>query len=296
MSSPALTTSKGAPNASSGQKSEIVVGIVKDNVDPEEKGRLMVEFPMLGSKSTWIRQATPNGGKDRGLYALPEIEDEVLCAFVQGDINQGVIVGQLWNGSDLPPTEAKDGMPVPGDTDTGAKWSTDQFTDGSKDIAANDRRLWRSRSGHLFVFDDTDGSETVQIWDKEHQLAFVFDSKEARILLTNTKGDIHIRCKENLFLEAGKSIKWRAGETIEGESDQDTKHNSKMNWKLTAKQNIETESKADTKMTAKMNYTATANMNLTVEGKMAFKGKGGMSATLEGGASTTVKGGVVMIN
>ena len=296
MTTPALTTSKGGPNPSSGQMPNCVVGIVKDNVDPNEGGRIKVEFPSLGAQSFWIRQASPNAGKERGLYALPEVEDEVLVVFMMGDISQGVIVGQFWNGPDKPPTEAKDGLPGPGKTDTGAKWSTDQFTDGSKDLSANDRRLWRSRSGHLFVFDDTSGAETVQIWDKNHELAFVFDSTENRILLTNSKGDIHIRTKNDLYLEAGKNIKWIAGEEIKGESGKDTIHDSKMNWKLTAKQNIETTSDMDTKMTAKMNFTATANINFKVEGKANLNAKGGVMATFEGGATAIVKGAMVMIN
>ena len=37
---------------------------------------------------------------DRGMYVLPELGDEVLVAFEQGDIAHPYVVGSLWNGTD----------------------------------------------------------------------------------------------------------------------------------------------------------------------------------------------------
>ena len=291
-----ITDQMGRPH--SGLVQNAVVGIVTDNVDPDELGRIQVKFPTLHNEplSFWLRQISPMAGKERGLYALPEPEDEVLVMFMQGSQDVGVILGQFWNGVDIPPQECKDAMPVPGDTDTGAEWSVDQYTDGSKSLDKNDRRFWKSRSGHLLVFDDTDGSESVQIWDKDHNLAFIFDPNEQRILLSNTKGDIHIRTKKDLYIEAGQNIKVRAGMNIEGESDMDTSHHAKMN--------ISTDSDMDTTMTAemnwkseaKMNWDGKASMNATLQASMNTTVKGGISTTVQGGASTTVKAAVVLIN
>lgn len=275
-----------------------VVAIVTGNVDPDELGRIQVKFPTLHEEplSFWLRQASPNGGKERGLYALPEIEDEVLVVFLQGNQDVGVIIGQFWNGVDIPPKECKDALPGPGKTDTGATWSTDQFTDGTKDLAKNDRRFWKSRSGHLFVFDDSEGAETVQVWDKDHSLSLVFDSVENRIILANTDGDIHIRTKNDLYLEAGQNIKWIAGMNIEGESGQDTIHNAKMNYKFESGMETSMKSGTDYKIEAGTNYSCKASVNATVEGSVNFEGKGGAMAKLQGGATTMVKGGVVLIN
>lgn len=281
----------------SGQVPVIVVAIVVDNVDPEGLGRIKVKYPTLPQepKSFWIRQVTPNGGKVGGIYALPEKDDEVLVAFLQGHQDYGVIIGQFWNGTTKPPTEAAAGMPGSGKTDTGGQLSKDTFSDGSSNIEKNDRRFWRSRAGHLIVMDDTEGKETIQIWDGTHTMCVALDSKDSRLLISNTKGDVHIRTKQDFIVEAGRDIKIRAGQHILGESAQKTDHK--------AGTEILTESGTDTKMVAKANFSIDARQNVSIkasldvkiEGNM-FAAKGSISAKMEGGASAEVKAGVVKIN
>ena len=79
------------------------------------------------------------------------------------------------------------------------KKSTAKFTDGSTDLKKNDRRLWKSRSGHIICFDDTDGKESVQIWDKSHKLCIALDTKEGNIFVTNNNNDINDKT-ENTYL------------------------------------------------------------------------------------------------
>ncbi len=290
-----LTDVTGRPH--SGLVQNAVVGLVTDNVDPERLGRIRVKFPTLFEEplSFWIRQASPNGGKERGLYALPEIDDEVLVIFMQGSQDVGVIIGQFWNGKDIPPQECEDAMPGSGKTDTGAEWSTDVFTDGSTSIEDNDRRFWKSRSGHLFVFDDTSGSETVQIWDGSHTLAFVFDTAQEAIYLTNTSGDIHIRTANDLYLEAGNDIKYVAGNNMEGHVVADHLLQVDGNREITVTGNLDETVTGNITATATGDFSA-SGMNATVKGNISSMFEGGADVTLQGGSMATVKGGVVMIN
>lgn len=277
----------------------IVVGIVTDNVDPDELGRVRVKFPTLADEplSFWLRQVTPNAGRDRGLYALPEIDDEVMVMFMQGSQDAGVVVGQFWNGVDVPPAEARDAHPPPSAQDAGGSWSTATFTMGSSDVSANDRRFWRSRSGHLFLFDDTDGKESVQIWDKTHILSLVFDTSTKRIILANTEGDLHIRTKRDLYLEAGRDLKWRAGGDIVGESVGKTRHHATGDWQVDVDGATTLKTMADVRMESTSgNVTCKSAMTTRCEGGMAFEGKGGATATLVGSAMTEIKGGIVKIN
>lgn len=290
-----LTDRSGRPN--SGLVSHPVVGIVTDNVDPNRQGRLRVKFPSLPGEpeSWWVRHSSPMGGEERGFYSLPEIGDEVLVAFQQGDQNQGVVIGQFWNGVDIPPAEAEGGMPGSGKTDTGATWSTDVFTDGSSSIDDNDRRFWKSRSGHLFVFDDTSGSETIQIWDGSHTLAFVFDTAKSAIYLTNTTGDIHIRTKNDLYLEAGNDIKTYAGNNFEAECGNDSNLKVGMNYTIDVGTNYKNEAGTNATVKAGTDATLQAGANANVKGG-ASTGISGPSVSVKGSASTSIQGGMVKIN
>ncbi len=83
----------------------VVIGIVTTISDPAALGRVKVKFPWLdeGQESDWARVAAPGAGKSRGHYSLPEVDDEVLVAFEQGDMGRPYIIGGLWNGKDTPP-------------------------------------------------------------------------------------------------------------------------------------------------------------------------------------------------
>jgi uncharacterized protein involved in type VI secretion and phage assembly len=292
-----LTDFRGMPH--SGIVPTAVVGIVTDNVDPEKLARIKVKFPTLHEEpvSYWLRVASPNAGKERGFYSLPEKDDEVLVLFMQGSQDVGLIIGQFWNGKDKPPIEAEKDMPKPADTDTGSGLSKGKFTAGTTTLDKNDRRFWRSRSGHLFVMDDSSGKESVTIWDKTHTLSLAFDTSTKVITLANTNsdGDIHIRAGQHIWIDAGKDLKFKAGNNWEGESVKDTKFTVGMNFEVDVTMNATIKATMNMDLKATMALTAVANMTATVEGKISFTGKGAM-AELNGSGMATVKGGMVMIN
>lgn len=85
-----------------------LVGIVTDNEDPENMGRVKVEFPTLTEEhnSNWARVVSIGAANSRGFDCLPEINDEVLVAFEHGDIHRPYVLGGVWNGEDAPPNSA----------------------------------------------------------------------------------------------------------------------------------------------------------------------------------------------
>lgn len=291
-----LVDATGRPH--SGVVSYPVVAIVVDNDDPEELGRIQVKFPTLHQEpiSFWLRQVSPNGGKHIGMYALPEIDDEVLVVFMNGSQDIGVIVGQFWNGKDVPPVEAKGGLDSKSRTINKGKWSKDVYAAGSSDDADNDRRFWRSRSGHIIGFDDTSGKETIQVWDQTGQLALIMDSKDGRIILSNNKGDIHIRTAKNLFFEAGMDAKFKVGKNYEFEAGMNTKVKTGMNYEFEAGMNAKHKAGMNYDVEAGLNYKAKGGLTAKIEGGLSFNAKGGMQAELKSGLLTTVKGSFVMIN
>jgi phage protein D len=80
----------------------LLVGLVTNNNDPKNLGRVKVKFPTLtmDHESHWARVVGLGAANARGFYCLPEINDEVLVGFEHGDIHRPYIVGGVWNGKD----------------------------------------------------------------------------------------------------------------------------------------------------------------------------------------------------
>lgn len=114
--------------------------LVSDIKDPDGLGRVKVTLPSSpdtdGSRyEAWARVATLMGGKNRGTWFIPDVNDEVLIVFEAGDPRRPYVIGSLWNGTDSPP-ESMDGA------------------------GNNYKKIVRSRNGVKITLDDTDGRES----------------------------------------------------------------------------------------------------------------------------------------
>lgn len=141
----------------------VAVAIVRDNVDPEKRGRVRLHYPWFSDThlSGWTRCLTPMAGNGRGMYFLPDTGDEVLVAFNHGNVEKPIVLGSLWNGVRRPPLSMPD---------------------------TNNRvRMIKTEAGHTIRFDDTPGDEKIVISDK------------ARSEITlKANGDIVVKAARNL--------------------------------------------------------------------------------------------------
>lgn len=85
----------------------LVVGLVTNVNDPDAIGRVKVKYPSLDDQleSTWARMITPAASAARGMLMLPQVNDEVVVAFENGDTRRPLIVGAVFNGRDKPGEE-----------------------------------------------------------------------------------------------------------------------------------------------------------------------------------------------
>ena len=158
----------------------VVIGVVTNNKDDQGLGRVKVRFPWLSGtvESHWARVATPMAGNGRGLYSLPEVDDEVLVLFDRGDVRFPFVIGALWNGKDKAPSSNGDGH--------------------------NAERVIKSRSGHVIRLSDESGAEKVEIVDASGKNRVVIDtaanavtvSAETRVVLSAPNGDVRIEAKQ----------------------------------------------------------------------------------------------------
>ena len=83
---------------------ELQTAVVISDQDPEQMGRVKVRFPWAGASSSeaiWARVAFHRDATAPS--AVPEVGDEVLVAFIDGDPRAPIVIGSLFNGVDTPP-------------------------------------------------------------------------------------------------------------------------------------------------------------------------------------------------
>jgi uncharacterized protein involved in type VI secretion and phage assembly len=117
----------------------VVEGIVTEVSDKDGKeGRVKVKFPWFDDQmvTEWCRVCQFYAGNGYGAFFVPEPRDEVLVAFIHGDMRMPIILGGLYNGKDKPPTHR------------------------SADL---DQKMIRTKGQHELLFDDTAGKQRVRI-------------------------------------------------------------------------------------------------------------------------------------
>jgi uncharacterized protein involved in type VI secretion and phage assembly len=78
-------------------------GIVTDNKDSTERGRLKVQVPaVLGQLEVWAMPCVPYAGKGVGFYSLPEPQTGVWVEFEAGDPSYPIWTGCFWADGELP--------------------------------------------------------------------------------------------------------------------------------------------------------------------------------------------------
>lgn len=179
-----------APEARLSPGQTPLVGIVTDNEDPDNLGRVKVKFPTLTEEhnSNWARVVSMGAAKGRGFDCLPEIDDEVLVAFEHGDIHRPYLLGGVWNGEDTPPNAVDKNV-----------------QDGKVRL-----RTIQTRTGHKiqFVEEDKDTKAGVYIETKGGNKVSLNDSEQ--FIELTTKGG-HKLC----LSDSGSSITMKSTGSID---------------------------------------------------------------------------------
>ncbi len=195
-----------------------------------------------------------------GTVAIPNVGDLVLLAFDQGDVNQPIIIGRLYNGDDRPPlndsNEVIFRLPLADDDSKTVKAAIRNHQSNSPrreiiiemppkiTVRITDGTV-RATAGHSEMkLDQPDGSGgTVTVLAGQTQITM------------NQDGDVTVEAAGSMTLKANGDV------SIEGQS---------------------------VSITANLDFTAQAQTSATIQGSV--------SATVDGGASTTLQGAAISIN
>ncbi len=92
-----------------GSQTALIVGPSGQEIFTDDYGRVKVQFfwDREGSKdansSCWVRVGSPWAGQNWGMIHIPRIGQEVIVHFLEGDPDQPIIVGSVYNANNLPP-------------------------------------------------------------------------------------------------------------------------------------------------------------------------------------------------
>jgi type VI secretion system secreted protein VgrG len=97
-----------------GSQTAVVVGPPGEEIFTDKYSRVKVQFHWdregknNADSSCWIRVATHWAGKQWGMIHIPRIGQEVVVDFAEGDPDQPIIVGSVYNAEQMPPYKLPD--------------------------------------------------------------------------------------------------------------------------------------------------------------------------------------------
>jgi len=208
-------------------------GIVKDNADADKLGVLQVLVPTIFPEDEQIpaRAALPYG-----MFFVPEVGTHIWVEFEGGDT-----ASALWTGvQHIAGTWAAEAAKNPPTV-----------------------RAFKTASGHLLIFDDTDGSESIVLTDGKnaHELKFNADG----ITLTDGKNN-HVIALSSSGIKITDGV--NKHEIDMGSSAVNVKHGNGM-----AKVSLEA---AAVKASAGASKVELGAANVTVDGPVVMLGAGAM--------------------
>lgn len=168
--------------------------VVQLENDPQEEFRVLITIPALKKTKDgiWAAISSIDAGMNRGVFFRPEIGDDVIIGFVNGDLNSPIILGSL-NSKSKPPAI------IPSDAN-----NEKGFTSRSKmHIRFNDQKKT--------ITIDTPAGNSILLDESGKQIEIKDQSSNK---ITMSSSGITLESPLNIAIKAGASLTLTAGNNI----------------------------------------------------------------------------------
>lgn len=266
-----------------GPQTALVVGPAGEEIFCDEHGRVKLHFywdrrsKADDKSSKWVRVSQPSAGGGYGFMSLPRIGQEVVVEFLNGDPDQPIITGRVYNGENTPPYS------LPADK-TRTVWKSNSSKGGG---GYNELR-----------FEDAKGKEQI----------FMHGQKDMDVRVKNMRKEYtgssqHLIVGGSQFEKVGGDVHQEVAgahkEKIGKDHHQDVGGNDLVKvasaWQVTAGQDVRIESGKDTEINTAMATSIVSGMSVVVEAmQITLKGAGGFITIDPSGV--TIQGALVKIN
>lgn len=298
----------------SGPQTAIVVGSSGEEIDTDKYGRVKVKFhwdrysKADENSSCWIRVGQIWAGKNWGAIYIPRIGQEVIVDFLEGDPDQPIITGRVYNAQVMPPYD----LPTNKTTST-LKSNSSKGGEGFNEIRFEDKKgeeqIFIHAEKNLDIRVKNDRFETVinnrHLHVEKDKFEYVENKRNEKVDADHKEEigkDRHLKVKGLEAKEVGKSLSLTVkGDVAEAfkanHSEQTTK-----DYYLKAK-NIVIEGMQNITLSVGSSYIAIESTGIEVKtsGQIKIEGtttdvKGSTKTSVSGGVMTEVKGAIVKIN
>lgn len=182
------------------QHAGVVTAFVHE-VDAKQ-GRIKVEYRAIqkGLLSPWAPVAVPMAGKKRGMLFMPEVGDEVLVGFADGEFDYPYVLGYLWNGVQVSPETSADQRVI--------------VTPGGHQLRFEDKKgdqrvVLESNAKHRLLMEDKAGQKKVELRSEAKRLIVLDDSGTGKVEIAS--GGNRILLDDS---PAGTKIELKAGKGV----------------------------------------------------------------------------------
>jgi len=228
---PLRTTPKPAIH---GTQAAVVVGPAGEEIFTDKYGRVKVQFywdrlgRMDADSSCWIRVGSTWAGRLWGAIHIPRIGQEVIVAFEEGDPDQPIILGSVYNADDMPPFNLPDMKTISGIKSNssmgGGGYNEIIFQDkkGEEKIIIHAQQDYHQRAksssyrsigakDHLIVGDD----QLTEIKGDEHRKVVGDQMEKVEGTISREAGlDLQEKVGMNYAMDAGMEVHLKAGLTV----------------------------------------------------------------------------------
>jgi uncharacterized protein involved in type VI secretion and phage assembly len=158
-----------------------LVEALVEEVDGDDEARVKLRFPWFddGTVTDWCRVGQLYAGNGYGSVFIPEKGDEVVVAFIHGDMRFPIVLGGLYNGQDKPPTARVNG---------------------------HDRKMIRTRHGHELVFDDETKQAAVRVTSAAGHVVELDDAGKAIRVTAAAGATVSVQADGAITLTSKASI------------------------------------------------------------------------------------------
>ena len=300
-----------------GPQTAVVVGPPGEEIHTDAHGRVKVQFhwDRYGQRnetsSCWIRVSQPWAGKGWGSVSIPRIGQEVIVGFLEGDPDQPIITGSVYNAEQAPPYALPESAVV-----SGIKSNTHKGS-GSNEMSMNDT----AGKEKITIHGQYDMGTTV-----EHDQTNTVNNKFTETIKSDTKITVtegtynhdvaagtatyHVQGALTEKYDATQTTTVKGALTIASTTGPISISSDAQHIYIHAATSIQLHTGASKLWMASDGNISLEGVNVTISGSSGVFVKGGVVHSeaesehqtkgavvlSEGSATNTVKGGMVMLN